>query len=188
MSTFIAHCKYGGVLALLTIGSFLLFVWPQMTRRAAIEDRLGELKARTDDAEHDEAALTAAERRLDDLSWRAEQELRLIPTEGNAPWLHKSISESIETLPLQLVNLTWGQESTIGSKIGLGVNIETVGDFEAIFDLLARVEDMPRLVRVDELKLVRVNDSDEAQVRADLRLKAFHQAPSAKQAGAPSER
>lgn len=180
MNTFIAHCKYGGILALLAIGSFLLFVWPPMTRRAAIDQRLEILNARTSQAERDEAALVAAEARLADLSRRVELELREIPREGNAPWLHRSISQSIESLPLQLVNLTWGQETAIGTKIGLGVNIETTGGFDAIFALLERVEAMPRLVRVDELKLVRISDGEQPQVRADLKLKAFHQASEAK--------
>ncbi|MFG0331362.1 MAG: type 4a pilus biogenesis protein PilO [Phycisphaerales bacterium] len=187
MSQILAHLKYLGVLVILGVVGGGVFIWPAYTRSVELHSTIASLNERKELGQDEHTRIENAATELKSLNRRYAEDLRVIPDSSDAPWLYENISADVEALPLRLTNLTWGQEAPAGTKMSLGVNIEASGAFDGVYELLQRIEQWPRLVRVNELTIKRGKDPAALdELTATVKLRAFY-SPSADGANGGSE-
>lgn len=169
-----AKLKYGSMFAAATIATVGGLCWPANRRVAAAQTALNETRQRLALAGDDADRLLAAQARLERLLERGMSEIREIPAGPDLPGLMERISQTIASLPLEGQTFTRGGETTIGTRVGVGLNVETAGRFDGVFELLRRVEALPRLVRVREVRVQRPAKDALGRIEATVSLEAFY--------------
>ncbi len=175
MSELFAKVKYGAILSALVIVLSILVIWPTYKNRVALDYEISELQSRVSQSEVDHELMESANVRLTDYRNQIEYEMKPIPTGAEFPSLIMSISNDISDLPLEGGNVTRGKERTNESLFSLSLMIETSGQFDSAFELLTRIENLQRLVRVNEVEIEVLDKSGSGAVNASITLEAFYQ-------------
>ncbi len=148
-----ARMKYGFALLVVLGMATLLYVWPAHRQLNAAIAHQSEILASLDSAGQIVEETNALQTQIKNLEVRQTQEMKPVPERADLPGLIQSITHDISTLPLEGSNINRSRDTTIDRNRSLGLSIETSGTFEGVFDLLHRIEGLPRLIRINELTI-----------------------------------
>jgi len=154
MTVLRARIKYGCILAVLTIGAGAIAVWPVHQRVRDLDEDLSALSLEVDNLSLFSDHVVEADRTLKKLEERRFRELKPTPGRADLPGMIKSIMSAIAELPLQGSNVNRGQrDDSFGAHQSLSLIVDTEGDLEGIFQLIRRIEVLPRLICIHEIVL-----------------------------------
>ena len=169
-----ARLKYGLVMILIVALVALTFVWPIRSKVISANRRLVELQRELDQYNVTMQQIEALQAQLETVRGRQATEMKVIPLRPDLPGLIKDVTRHIADLPLRGSNVNRSHELSLNREQSLGLVIETDGSFAGVHELLKRIEDLPRLIRINEIT-VRHEPSpeDDASVTASIDISAF---------------
>jgi len=178
MTVMHARMKYGiGMLVIVGMAA-LIFIWPIHRRIAARGAQLYSLQAQLGKTDELLAQITKSDQGVRVAVRRKEKELKDIPKAPDLPGLIHAITSSIASLPLQGSNVNRAHSGSLDRDRSFGLVIETGGKFSGVFDLIRSIEQLPRLVRINELTVrTDKNADDPSLVTASIDISAFYQTP-----------
>ncbi len=166
-------------------GAFSFLAWPhyQAARSIRADITLLEQRIATSDEQH--VSLDALSVRLAAERAAYEHDFREIPLKADPAELIRALSADIDRGRVVDQTLNAGQPAPDpsvedGSIHILPVTVDMTARFEALYELIARAENLPRLVRVSSVRLER-SEEDEDAVVATIGLEAIFEAPAVQQ-------
>lgn len=105
-----------------------------------------------------------------------------IPAESDVAGLMGVLSGILTDLGLDRRDITTRAPKTFDGAHSMPVTVVLTGDFTSVYRAVARIEDLPRLVRVERLRVALDNHREhdpqrDGVVRADLSIDAFYEKP-----------
>ena len=171
-----ARMKYGLAMIVVVALAMLTFVWPIHNHIAAEENHLESLHQQLGHTDELLTRITKSEERVRNAVQRKKTELKKIPEQPDLPGLIHAITSSIAQLPLEGSNVNRAHSGTLDQDRAFGLVIETGGKFSGVFDLIRSIEQLPRLVRINELTVrADENADDPSMVTASIDISAFYQ-------------
>ncbi len=167
-----------GVMGLALAG--VLGGWlPIVNRGRSIEQAIAGLEselAKPTDSPERINKLRAQVARLEE---RGRGRTAVIPKDHEVAKLVQDLSASLDTLDLVRREITTGSPRQVDQALSLPVTVMVSGDFGSLVSLLREIEQSPRLVRVDRLKLgpasrTKSEEPADRMLRADVVLNAFY--------------
>lgn len=179
MTVLHARIKYGLAMIVIVSLAALTFVWPISRGVLAADARIAKLQLELEQSGNAMDEIVAMQNRVQRVQDRLTTELKAIPNHADLPGLMKSITSDIAELPLNGSNVNRSRDTSINSDRSLGLIIETDGSFEGIFRLIQRLEELPRLIRINELN-VRSDPTPDTEnaVSASVDISAFYRPPA----------
>lgn len=185
MTVFRARMKYGSLLLVFAGAAVALGVWPAHQNVRELEEGLEQLEHQAEQLGAYSAHVQEARSKLDAVRERRFRELKPIPDHADLPGLVTSITAASAELALNGSDVNGGSHSSAGRDLNLSLVVETTGSFDAVFELIQRIESLPRLICIDEVMVrepasgsKRLNaprpESGE-QVQATVSLKAYYE-------------
>lgn len=173
-----AELMLSGGVALLTVAGTAGLWLPIMHRSSQITAEIRKLEA-------DLAKPSDSPERIETLRQQAEQLERRgagrtaeIPDEAGVADLVKSISARLDAMNLPKREITTGATRQLDEASTLPVTMMLEGPFLSIVDMVREIEGLPRLVRVQRVRIARTDrgkfEDAGNQLRADLVLDAFY--------------
>lgn len=171
-----------GWLALTAAGASAL-VAPPWSERSML---LRETRALTDELAKPTDGPEVVERLTNDLDRLREfgrGRMTPIPTDSDVAGLMGLISTMLTELSLDKRDITTRPAKSLGDASSMPVTIILNGPFTSVYEAIDRIESMPRLVRVERLRITSETEkngmpSREGTVRAELSIDAFYTAKS----------
>lgn len=176
--TLIGYCL---LLVAITIVGFCCFLWPTYKQIAAFDSRIQALLECVSHADEDARMLASAHTEWNRLSRVMAHDLKTVPTRGDLPALRSAIGEFVSSLNLGDHDFKRGRDSgptETWSGSSLALNVDTAGPFESVYELLKRIESLPRLVRIRQVILDRDKDFKPGQVLASISVDAYYHSES----------
>lgn len=177
--------KFGSreLLFLLVMVGLLFSAWYFVFKTA--DEKILALRTETLDKQRQIAELKLAERRINDMSSKIEElrekiryyEARL-PRESEIIGVLRQIDQQARSN--KLLTVTRVQRLNPEKAAGyyeLPVKILMHGDFRSFYEFLLRMERMPRIMRVNQMKLAKISEKD-GSTTADMTISIFY-APDA---------
>jgi len=179
MTVLHARMKYGLAMIVILCLATLTFVWPITSEVLAADARIAKLQLELEQSGNAMDQILTMQNRLQRIQDRLTTELKAIPQHADLPGLMKSITSDIAELPLNGSNVNRSRDTSINSDRSLGLIIETDGSFEGVFRLIQRIENLRRLVRINEVNIgcEPEPDNDNA-VSASVDISAFYRPPA----------
>lgn len=121
-----------------------------------------------------------------------------IPTDSNVAGLMRMLGDTLTDLGLNQRDITTRPPKSFGDATSLPVTVVLNGPFTSIHEAVTRIESMPRLVRVERLRITSQSEraggttapsagGTEGVVRAEFSIDAFYSPDAPTSASAPSE-
>jgi len=181
MTVMHARMKYGMTMLVIVGMAALIFVWPIHRRIAAQNNQLQTLHMQLNKTDELLKRITLADQDVHAAIERKETELKEIPKQPDLPGLIHAITSSIADLPLQGSNVNRAHSGSLDRDRAFGLVIETGGQFSGVFDLIRSIEQLPRLIRINELTVrTDENSEDPSLVTASIDISAFYEPASNK--------
>lgn len=173
MNLIMTHLKYGGMVLGATAAIGLLVIQPAYKKRQALLHTVMQLETRVAEGETDHALLAATQDRVKSIRQTLDNDTRLIPDSSDVAGIINAISRDIASLGLGNARMNRGKETALGGTASVGLNIETIGPFDTVVELLERIEDQERLVRISTFT-AKPLDSESGVVQALIGLDAYY--------------
>jgi len=164
-----------------TAGAFFGFAWPNYREASAITEQIDHLERRIATSDEQHVSLDALAMRLSEAKLEYEGNLREIPSAPDMAGLMRTLTLEIDRERVFEQTVTFGRSSadpTVddGSIHILPLTVDMTARFDPVFDLLAKAEQMDRLVRVASILVERSKDSEDL-LAATVRLEAIYEGP-----------
>lgn len=174
-----ARLKYGLAMIVIVALLALTFVWPIRSKIISANRRLVDLQRELDQFEVTMQQIEALRTQLDTVRQRQDLEMKLIPQRPDLPGLIQDVTRHIADLPLHGSNVNRSHDQNLSREESLGLVIETDGTFAGVHELLKRIEDLPRLICINEITLRHEPTAeDDATVTASIDISAFYRPES----------
>ncbi|MGC7847692.1 type 4a pilus biogenesis protein PilO [Desulforudis sp. 1088] len=98
---------------------------------------------------------------------------RMMPAEPDEDVLLADLQAAAEAAGLCLRQVRFEERVTGQGYVEMPFKLALEGRYSEVLDLLAGLRDGPRAVRIEELKLARLNE-DSSEIRADIAASAFY--------------
>lgn len=163
----------------LTLAGVLGAWLPIVNRGRSIEQAIAGLEselAKPTDSPERISKLRAQVERLEE---RGRGRTAEIPKDSEVAKLVQDLSASLDRLGLARREITTGSPRPVDQAMSLPVTVMVSGDFGSLVSLLRQIEQFPRLVRVDRMKIgapsrAKSDEPADGMLRADLVLNAFY--------------
>lgn len=147
--TWILGAAWAGVV---TAGVGLLVV-PTMRRTAAIEAEVVELRVEAAKPSDGPEAIAGLERELEALQKRGEARMTPIPEQSDVAGLMRQLSGKLDELGLDKRELVQGTVKRLEEASLVPMSVMVEGPFPKIYSVARYLEGLPRLVRVQRLRI-----------------------------------
>lgn len=165
---------------LVVVGT-LAGIAPGMRSLQRIEEESGALQGRIARADDGAAELRRLAEQLAELSKRAADEATPIPRDGDVAGLIRQLSEQLDQLEVHDREITTGGPSAADGVSLMPMSVTAQGRFLSVYEAVRWVEGLPRLVRVQRLRIdtERIKNLQPGHVRTELLLDIFFAPESA---------
>lgn len=142
----------GGWLALTLIGAFGVAL-PTLRTFQDLRREAAELQGRIAREEDGAAQVRRLEVELEQLKSRASLETKPIPRDSDVAGLIRELSGELTRLGLMEREITTGAPTTVGKVRSLPMLVTLYGDFPSVNEAVGWIERLPRLVRVQRVRV-----------------------------------
>ncbi len=163
-----------GLIVLCAALVIAVYVWPAHARRAELGARIEESRGRVAQIPAVRGELEQMRATLERLRGTAAQTLKQIPDSPNQFALLDALGPKNSDIVIQEQTFARAVEANGASCMSLPVNLELVGGFADIFDLVRRIETLPRLVVIREMDLSSAEETGNGRVSANLGLDVIY--------------
>ncbi len=175
MTVMHARIKYAAIMILIIALAALTFVWPIRSKVISANLRLAKLQSELDQSDVTLQKIEFIQQQLIAVKQRQIDEMKLMPPSADLPGLIKDITRNVADLPLQGSNVNRSRDVSLNRDQSLGLVIQTEGEFAGVFELMRRIERLPRLIRINEITVKHEPTSDDdAAVTASIDISAFY--------------
>lgn len=168
-------------MAAVIAGSIALYAgvvwWPQKHHIAELQEQIAEAEDQLGVARGQTDALARLARDVDQLRRQVTQNHKTIPARADMGELIRQLSLQIDRAQLAGQNITTEPAEPADDAMALPVVLTFEGSGAAVFDLVDRIENMPRLMQVQSLRL-HSEDPAAGRVRGALHLRTYFQPPN----------
>lgn len=166
-------------LAVVLATSVFTLVLPAWRAGAHLDNEIGMMRAELARPSDGPEVIERLESRLNELRTTGRERMIPIPETSDIAGLVTYLSGALNRMGLTQREITTGAEVVIDDTKALPISITIRGPFGAIFEAIGEIERLPRLVRVERLRLAYdargVAESFDAQeLRADLVINVFY--------------
>lgn len=176
----------------LTLAGVLGAWLPIINRGRSIEQAIAGLESELAKPADTPERINKLRAQVEKLESRGRGRTADIPRDSEVAKLVQDLSASLDTLGITRREITTGSPRPVDQALSLPVTVMVSGDFGSLVSLLRQIEQFPRLVRVDRMKLgpasrTKGEEPTDGMLRADLVLNAFYlgsDAPAQASAGA----
>ncbi len=166
-----------GLAALGALGVFGV-VWPQVSSIRALIAERSELQERIGRRDDGAAALERLQDELESQRARAAAYVTPIPEFADTASLIRAISRRLDALGMREREITTGAPTKHDMVSVMPMSVTLRGDFLSIYEAVRWIESLPRLVRVDRLKIKHEKGATSAEglagrVEAEILLQVF---------------
>ncbi len=178
-------------LGVLVIGGIGIFVIPQAVRAQRLSAEISEYQTELDQPNVGEAAISQLVQRRADIKHFGDERITPIPDAADLAGLMRELSAMFTGAGLDAPQLTTGVPEEAEGAMSLPLTVVAEGPFLPIAEMVDRIESLPRLVRVQRLRIASPGGSRSGEVdrsgivRADILLDVFY-APTPATAGEQS--
>ncbi len=179
MSLFRSNAALGLGLVLLTIGGFALVVRPAHVAARALDADIESKRSELARPGSGPEAIEKLARDLSVLRALGSERMTPIPEESGVAALVKRLSESFDALGLKDREISTGAAKPLEEASCLPMTIVVHGSFPAIYEAIAGIESLDRLIRVQRLRVATEGRPGagtvdrSGRVRADIQLDVF---------------
>ena len=165
-------------LALATLGGVGGLLLPAWRGAHAMRAEIDRYEAELAEPQAGPEELARLRRERDDLMLLSDQRMTPIPPEADVAGLIRELSTMLDGLGLREREITTGASKALEEASSMPMTVTLTGPFPRVAEAVLRVETLPRLVRVQRLRLsterVRGGNTDRSGVvRADVLLEVF---------------
>ena len=160
-------------------GRWLLIVWPAYRETGAVQERVAELRWKSEGAVGQALEIDRLTAAFEASSQRIESEFKVIPDSPNIAGLMRALSLPVDGVTIRDQTFTAGQPKDTVDEAGfpfqaLPLTVDMVARFDAVFALLRAAESQQHLVRVSSVNMEASRDDAQAVplVTASVRLEA----------------
>lgn len=167
-----------GWVAMVAVGVGL-FIVPAVRSRADLEMRIENLRIELAKPNAGPEAIEELSRDRASLMAFGAGRMTPIPSESDVGGLIESLTRTLSDEGLQDRDITTRPSKSLEGANALPVTVAVTGEFPRIFDTLARIESMPRLVRVERMRVQAEDQHAGARgrapkVRAEMLIEVFY--------------
>ncbi len=166
-------------LSALIVAGWLFIVWPVYREAGAVNERVAELRRKSQGARGRAQEIDRLTTALEAASSRVESEFKVIPVSPNVAGLMRSLSLPVDNITIRDQTFTAGQpkDAAAGADVAvkaLPLTVDMVARFDAVFALIRAAEAQEHLVRVSSVNIASTRDDDQQVplVTASVRLEA----------------
>jgi Tfp pilus assembly protein PilO len=137
----------------LTVVGGGLMIWPNASDISGLRREASRLEDRVRRDDDGEAELRRLESRLEEVRAEAERRLRVIPAESGVADLIRQLSGLLSTLSIEEREITTGAATRAEHASLMPMSVSLTCGFLSVYDVVRWVESLPRLVRVQRLRV-----------------------------------
>lgn len=157
-----------------------LFIMPAARARRELSSRIDGLRDELAKPNAGPQAIEELSRDRASLMAFGSGRMTPIPAESDVAGLIESLTRTLSEAGLKDRDITTRSSRALEGVFALPVTVAVTGDFPKIFEALSRVESMPRLVRVERLRMLADDEqragkrAREPRVRAEMLIEVFY--------------
>lgn len=168
----------GAVLVLLILVGGFGFIWPAWRTNQALDREIRVMRAELARPTDGPEIIAGLADRLREMQTNSRERMVPIPETSNVAGLMTRLSAVLNRLGLTQREITTGAETMVDQTASLPMSVTLRGSFSQIYSALREIERLPRLVRVQRLRLAyesrsQFGQSDHEAIRADLLIDVF---------------
>lgn len=154
---------WGGLVALLGAGAAVL--WPHWTQVRDLRDERSALGRRAALSDDGAAAVRRLEAELQTVQARAVSFVTPIPSDSDVASLIRQLSGMLDGLGISEREITTGAAVKDEDVSSMPMSVRIAGEFGSVYAAVRWIEGLPRLVRVQRVKI----EADRPGAKADVR-------------------
>ncbi|MEQ9616946.1 MAG: type 4a pilus biogenesis protein PilO [Phycisphaerales bacterium] len=165
------------------VGALLV---PKFRSGASLETEIAEIQSDIDALSASDEVIIRLATIRDELASFGEGRVRVIPARNDVAGLMTQLSDTFEAVGLEGREMTSQTEVQIDDVVKMPMVVRVSGEFPQIYDVVRRLEHLPRLVRIGRLRIEkdgaksRTGVTRESTVTADILIEAFYEDTSGK--------
>lgn len=173
------HVVLAVVLVIVVACSMAGLVWPNVSRVRVLDVEIEHLRRDLSRPMMGPEEVERLAYRINELKRQGEARMTPIPAESDVAGLMTSLSETLDGLGLPSREMTTGQPQELAEASSLPMSVVVSGPFPSIYRVVRHVEALPRLVRVQRLRVTSPRAEQgsvdrSGAVRADLMIEVFY--------------
>lgn len=175
-------------LAVLACAGAIGLLWPSWTSGQRLRFEIAMLEQELEKPNSDPEMIERLEGELEMLHALSDQRMTPIPEERDVAGLMRELSAMLDELGLMEREITTGTAQSQEEASVMPMTVVLTGVYPKVAEAVTRMESLPRLVRVQRLRLAldRASEGDvnrNGVVRADIRLEVFFEPRALAQGG-----
>lgn len=168
----------GAALTILAVVGGFGFIWPAWNANQALQSEIRVMKAELARPTDGPEIITGLANRLHEMRTTSRERMVPIPETSDVAGLMTRLSAVLNRLGLTQREITTGSETLVDETASLPMSVTIRGGFTQIYHAIREIERLPRLVRVQRLRLSYESRSPSDQfqsdaIRADLLIDVF---------------
>lgn len=150
-------------------------LWPTMASIGRLREEKTTLESRVERSDDGAAAVRRLQEELVAVRVLHERQARPIPTDSDVASLIRQLTARLDELAIREREITTGAPTAAEDVMSMPMSVTLQGEFVSVYSGLRWIESLPRMLRVQRLKI----DTDKAkslapgEVRAELLLELF---------------
>jgi len=168
----------GAALGLLSLVGALGFIGPAWRANKRVETEILAMRAELAKPSDSPEIITGLANRLHELQTKSRERMVPIPETSDVAGLMTRLSAVLNRLGLVQREVTTGAETAVDETASLPMSVTLRGGFNPIFEAIREIEHLPRLVRIQRLRLAyesrgQSDQFNSQEIRADLLIDVF---------------
>ncbi len=179
---FLDNTKLIVLMAIVVCAVVGLLIVPQLNKASSVRADSSKLQSEIAQLSASDELIERMTGIRDELVEYGDGRVAVIPARNDVAGLMTQLSTTFDEVGLRGREMTTQSESTIEDVVKMPMVVRATGRFPQIYDVLDRLENMPRLLRIGRLRLERETRSGrdgfvrDSEISADILIEAFYEA------------